>query len=153
MRSYAIQLPGLTRSAAARVHREGRLSLALLQIAALGSGLESEQAAAYNSGDHGEGNEEENRLHCGWWYGCPLLPRLLSYLYGHPGSYGGRMSFGPCGVKEFVHRIVTDIEVGALIADDGEISSVRRVIKLVRSWSELVFPQLRCGILILAKSN
>ena len=63
------------------------------------------------------------------------------------------MSFGPCGVKEFAQRIVTDIEVGLLIADDDEISNVRRVIKWMRPWSELIFPQLRCGILILARSN
>ena len=49
------------------------------------------------------------------------------------------MSFGLCRVKEIVRRTVTDIEVGLLIADEDEISNIRRVIKWMRSKSEHIF--------------
>ena len=110
----------LTGGAAARVHREGRIATALLQVAALSSRLESNRATAHNSSDHGECNKEEDRLHRGKWYLLPssLMSALLFILFIMGSCGDRRMSLGPAlrpKSKKVAQRIVPDVEVGLWI--------------------------------------
>lgn len=109
-----------TGGAAARVHREGRIASALLQVAALSSRLESNRATAHNSGDHGECNKQKDRLHSGKWYWLPSsFSSALLFMLFIMGSYGDRrMGLGPAlrpKSKKVAQRIVPDIEVGLWI--------------------------------------
>lgn len=92
MRSYETQFAVLTRSTAARVHREGRIALAHLHVIAIGSGLESCSAAHNGHGGRGECSEKASRLHR---VDGSFNPVLLSSLYVLLGSYGDRTNLGP----------------------------------------------------------
>jgi hypothetical protein len=106
----------LTGSATARVPREGCIALALLQVAATGSGLESGRATAYSSCDNGESNEKERRLHHGQWYWLPS-PSPSTLLFIHPPLEAMVTAWisvsAQRGITECAQRMITNIEANA----------------------------------------
>jgi hypothetical protein len=83
VRSCATRLALLTGILAVLVRRKGRVALRLLVVA---TRRESVRATTQDTGDEGEGNEGDDRLHRRRWYGLPVLAHMLSSLYNLPGK-------------------------------------------------------------------